>query len=156
MRTQGGVFGEVNVGGVGVVCAGVVVGQGDAVSLHVGGAADMPAAVLPVAADAFAAVLGDVRHGQGGGFLAAEVPGDGMGAVGLEGFGDGEQGMRVGIAIGFACAQLVFAGGQGAGFVEEDALDAGEAVEGVAVFDEDGVFVRVVERGGEHGWRRQR
>ena len=143
-------------GGVGVLCAYVVAGQGDAVFLHVGGAADMPAAVLPVAADAFAAVLADVRHGQGGGFLAAEVPSDGVGAIGFEAFGDGEQGVRIGIAVGFSCAQLVFAGGQGAGFVEEDALDAGEAVEGVAVFDEDGVFVRVVERGGEHGRRRQR
>ena len=69
--------------------------------------------------------------------------------MGFQGFGDGEQALRLAVVV--ATAQLVFALGEGAGFVEEDAADVGEAVEGVAVFDEDVVFVRVVERGGEYG-----
>ena len=72
-----------------------------------------------------------------------------MGAVGFEGFGDGEQALRVAVVV--ALLQLVFALGEGAGFVEEDAADVVETVEGVAVFDEDVVFVCVVERGGEYG-----
>ena len=72
-----------------------------------------------------------------------------MGAVGFQGFGDGEQALWVAVVVAFL--ELVFALGESAGFVEEDAADVGEAVEGVAVFDEDVVFVRVVERGGEYG-----
>ena len=69
--------------------------------------------------------------------------------MGFQRFGDGEQALRLAVVV--AVLQLVFALGEGAGFVEEDAADVGEAVEGVAVFDEDVVFVRVVECGGEHG-----
>ena len=109
----------------------------------------MPAAAVAVAADAFAAVLFDVVHRDGGDGLLAVVPGDGVGAVGFQGLGNGEQPCRVAVIV--ALLQLVFALGEGAGFVEEDAADVVEAVEGVAVFDEDVVFVRVVERGGEDG-----